>query len=86
MSAYWSWILEAVSFTGLFLVGKKFWWAWLILIGNTALWGIYGVSSHQYGFLVASCFYAPMYFKNLWQWFHSRHNPITEKPILTHPE
>lgn len=70
---WWSWVLEAVTFTGLFLVGKKHWWAWLVLIGNTILWGVYGAITHQYGFLVASCFYAPMYSKNLWHWFHTRH-------------
>lgn len=72
MNGLWSWVLEGVSFTGLALVGRKHWWAWLILLLNTVLWGWYGVVTAQWGFLVASCFYAPMYVRNLVRWFQTR--------------
>ena len=64
----WSWILEGVGLLGATIIGRKHWWGWGILLINTVLWGIYAVVSHQYGFMVASFFYAPIYTRNLLKW------------------
>ena len=64
----WSFILEGVGLTGAYLIGRKYWWAWLILFGNSFLWIVYGLVIHQYGFVIASAFYAPLYIKNTIQW------------------
>ena len=64
----WSFILEGVGLTGAYLIGRKYWWAWLILFTNAFLWVIYGLIQKQYGFVVASAFYAPIYMKNTIQW------------------
>ena len=64
----WSFILEGVGLTGAYFIGMKYWWAWLILFTNAFLWVIYGLIQKQYGFVVASFFYAPIYMKNTIQW------------------
>jgi hypothetical protein len=70
----WSWILEFVGLTGAYFIGRKYYWGWAILIVNTILWGVYSVASHQYGFLVASFFYAPVYSRNLLRWYKQKND------------
>jgi hypothetical protein len=64
----WSFVLEAVTLIGVLIVGRKHWQGWLILFCNTFLWGTYGIITHQYGFIMATVFYAPVYARNLWKW------------------
>lgn len=64
----WSWLLECIGLLGATLAGRKLWFAWLILLANTVLWGVYAVGSHQYGFLAASFVYAPVYARNAYRW------------------
>lgn len=64
----WSWLLEGVGMCGVFLAGQKRWYAWCILLVNTVLWGVYAVRTRQYGFLLASFFYAPLYGRNAFHW------------------
>jgi hypothetical protein len=72
----WSWILEGIGLLGAFVIGRKHWWGWLILLCNTFLWGVYSVTTHQYGFIVASIFYAFIYSKNSINWI--RHKKETK--------
>lgn len=65
----WSWLLEGVGLTGALIVGRKHYFGWIVLLGNTILWAIYGIVSRQYGFVVASLFYAPVYARNLYRWY-----------------
>jgi len=69
---FWSWVLEGIGLTGAYLAGHKHWWAWLILLGNAVLWVIYGLASHQYGFVVASGFYFYVYTRNMLRWYRQR--------------
>ena len=68
----WSWVLEGVGLLGAAVVGQKRWWGWNILLVNTVLWGIYSVETRQFGFLVASFFYAPLYGRNMVKWYRKR--------------
>jgi nicotinamide riboside transporter PnuC len=70
--SYWSWALEGIGLLGAFVVGRKRWWGWVILLVNTVLWGVYATESHQYGFMVASFFYAPLYARNLIKWLKEK--------------
>ena len=72
--SYWSWVLEGIGLLGAFVVGRKRWWGWAILLVNTVLWGVYSIQSHQYGFIMASVFYAPLYTRNLIKWQNHTEN------------
>ena len=50
---YWSWILAAIGVTGIFFVGRKAIWGWLLLLFNECLWIVYAVTTKQYGFIFA---------------------------------
>ena len=69
--SYWSWVLEGIGIFGAIVIGRKKWWGWGFLLVNTVLWSVYAIVSKQYGFMVASFFYAPIYGRNLFKWFRS---------------
>lgn len=65
---YWSWILAAIGVTGIFFVGRKTIWGWLILCLNEILWIIYAVTTKQYGFIFAAVAYGIVYIKSFIHW------------------
>lgn len=72
MTPYWSWILTAVGVTGLYLAGRKVWWAWFIGLGAQALWIAYALATKQYGFIVAALAYGWVYAVNGRKWVMER--------------
>lgn len=64
----WSWILAAIGVTGIFLVGKKTIYGWLILLLNECLWIAYAVVTEQYGFIVAAVAYGIVYIRSFIVW------------------
>jgi hypothetical protein len=43
----WSWVLAAIGVSGIFFVGQKTIWGWLILLANECLWIIYAVTTQH---------------------------------------
>jgi nicotinamide riboside transporter PnuC len=64
----WSWVLAAIGVTGIFFVGKKVIWAWLILLVNECIWIAYALTTDQYGFIVMATAYAAVYIKSYIAW------------------
>ena len=65
---FWSWILAALGVTGIYFVGKKTIWGWLILCINECLWIIYAIVTQQYGFIFAAIAYATVYIRSYLHW------------------
>ena len=64
----WSWILAAIGVTGIYFVGKKTIWGWLVLLTNECIWVAYAIASKQYGFIVMATAYSAVYIKSFLQW------------------
>jgi nicotinamide riboside transporter PnuC len=64
----WSWVLAAIGVTGIFLVGRKTIWGWLILCVNEVLWIAYALATDQYGFIAMALAYAAVYIKSYIHW------------------
>ncbi len=64
----WSYLLMAVGVTGLYLSGSKKAYGWLIGLGAQVLWLAYGLSTHQYGFIISCAFYGSVYARNYLRW------------------
>jgi len=64
----WSWILAAIGVTGIFFVGKKTVWGWLILLANECIWIAYAVSTKQYGFIISALAYGAVYIRSYIHW------------------
>lgn len=68
----WSWVLTAVGVTGLYLAGRKVWWAWFVGLGAQFLWLAYAIVTRQYGFVVSAFAYGWVYAKNARSWSATR--------------
>lgn len=64
----WSWILAVIGVSGIFLVGRKTIWGWLILCVNECLWIAYALATKQYGFIAMAVAYAAVYIKSFIHW------------------
>ena len=65
---YWSYLLAAVGVTGIFLVGRKDIWGWLILSINEFIWIAYALATDQYGFIIMALAYLAVYIKSYIGW------------------
>jgi hypothetical protein len=68
MTQYWSWLLAVIGVAGIFLVGRKTIWGWLVLCVNECLWIFYALATKQYGFIFMATAYALVYIKSYRQW------------------
>lgn len=68
----WSYVLTAVGVTGLWLAGRKVWWAWFVGLGAQGLWLAYAISTRQWGFLVSAFAYGWVYARNGLRWTRER--------------
>jgi hypothetical protein len=64
----WSWVLAAIGVTGIFLVGRKTIWGWVILFVNEFFWIAYALNTKQYGFIFMALSYAIVYVKSFMHW------------------
>lgn len=67
----WTWLLfcmEIIGVTGMWFVGKKIWWGWLIIIVHTIPWFIYAVSHNKPGFIAMSLMWWAVHWRNMIRW------------------
>ena len=64
----WSWVLAAIGVSGIFFVGQKTIWGWLILLANEILWTVYALVTQQYGFIFSAIAYATVYIRSYLNW------------------
>lgn len=64
----WSWVLAILGITGIFLVGRKTIWGWLVLCANEILWVTYALITKQYGFIAMAVAYVLVYMKSYMHW------------------
>lgn len=62
----WSYLLGALGLCGLYLAGKKKASAWVVGVVACILWGVYGIVSEQWGFLITSPVFTWVHARN---WF-----------------
>lgn len=64
----WSWVLATIGVLGIYFVGRKTVWGWLVLLANEVIWIVYAVSTKQYGFIVSAIAYAIVYIRSFIHW------------------
>lgn len=64
----WSWILAVIGILGIYFVGKKTLWGWLILLVNECIWIAYALDTKQYGFIISALAYAAVYIRSYIHW------------------
>jgi hypothetical protein len=64
----WSWVLAVIGVTGIYFVGRKTIWGWIVLLFNEVLWITYAVITSQYGFIFSAIAYAIVYVRSYLHW------------------
>ena len=77
---YWSYVLAAIGVTGIFFVGRKTIWGWLVLCINEAIWIAYAISTKQYGFIIMALAYTAVYIKSYMGWKSEAESGIPTPP------
>lgn len=66
--AYGSWCLAPFGLLGMYVVGLKKRWGWVLGMTTQSLWAFYAVGTGQYGFLIGTVSYFAVYLKNWIGW------------------
>ena len=80
----WSWILAVIGVAGIYFVGRKTIWGWLVLLFNETLWITYAIITKQYGFIFSALAYAVVYIKSFIHWNREDKEEPEYSPINTH--
>lgn len=67
----WTWVLflfELVGISGMWLVGKKLWYGWAIVLVHSVPWFIYSLSYGKPGFIAMSVMWWIVNFLNMNKW------------------
>ena len=81
----WSYVLAAVGVTGIFFVGRKTIWGWLILLTNECIWIAYALATKQYGFILMATAYSAVYIKSFIGWRKEDQIPtVSQYEMNTH--
>ena len=73
---YGSWVLAVIGVAGIYFVGRKTIWGWLVLLFNEVLWIVYALTTDQYGFIFSALAYALVYIMSYIHWSKDRVNEI----------
>ena len=65
---WWSWVLAVIGVAGIYFVGRKTIWGWIVLCFNEILWITYALITKQYGFIFSAIAYAAVYIKSFIHW------------------
>jgi len=76
----WSYVLAAIGVTGIFFVGRKTMWGWLVLLLNECIWVAYALSTDQYGFIIMATAYSAVYIKSYLAWKKEAQDVHTSTP------
>jgi len=68
MEQWWSWLLAVIGVSGIYVVGNKNMFGWIVLCVNECIWIMYAIATKQYGFIVMATAYATVYIKSFRQW------------------
>jgi hypothetical protein len=78
MMQYASWVLATIGVAGIYFVGRKTIWGWLVLLFNEILWIGYALNTKQYGFIFSALAYAIVYIRSYIHWSREQ---VNELPI-----
>lgn len=77
--AYLPWLLSAITIWMTLLAGNKTRWAWLIGLGNQALWLTWIVASQSWGLLPMTAALCVVYTRNHLKW--TKPASVVRRPV-----
>lgn len=83
--SYGSWCLAPFGLLGMYVVGLKKRWGWVVSMVTQSLWATYAIGTGQYGFLIGTVSYFVVYLKNWLGWRAPAGGPVTPCRNCPHP-
>jgi nicotinamide riboside transporter PnuC len=80
----WSYVLAVIGVAGIYFVGRKTIWGWLVLLFNETLWITYALITKQYGFILSALAYAVVYIRSFMHWNREDKQEPEYSTINTH--
>lgn len=74
---YGSYGLAPFGLLGMYVVGLKKRWGWVLSMTTQVLWALYAVGTFQFGFLIGTVSYFLVYLKN-WRGWAPAGDPVVE--------
>lgn len=74
--SYGSWCLAPFGLLGMWVVGQRRRWGWVLSLITQCLWAGYAVGTAQYGFLLGTTAYAGVYLRNWLRWRTEPSDPL----------
>lgn len=68
----WSWLLAVLGVIGMVFVGKKQWWAFVLLGANETLWIVFAITQKAYGFIFGAVAYIAIHAYNANKWRNTK--------------
>jgi len=62
-------ILSVIGVAGMLVIGRGYWWGWVIAFVNECLWVAFAVATRQYGFILGAAFYGTVNAYNAHRWY-----------------
>ena len=84
MMQYASWALATIGVAGIYFVGRKTIWGWLVLLFNEILWVGYALNTKQYGFIFSALAYAIVYIRSYIHWSKEKVNDLPIHGVHDH--
>lgn len=78
MNQIWSWVLGLNGVFALWIIGRHYWWGWMIAFANECLWLVYGTTTKQWGFVFAAICYGTINAYNSFKWRLNKNNMKTK--------
>ena len=63
-----SWLMSAVTIVGIYLIGIKWRWFWLLTLGNQVLWFYWTVATENWGLIPMEVAYTIIAARNHFLW------------------
>lgn len=79
-----SWCLAPFGLLGMYAVGRRKRWGWVVSITTQVLWYGYAVGTGQYGFTIGTTLYLCVYIKNWLGWGRKSADPLAEVIAILH--
>ncbi len=76
--SWWGWGANVVLFSGLWFVGNRLWWAFLLTIVGEVVWVVIAINREQYDLAAICALFSGVALRNLVRWRRSRSAGVSD--------
>jgi len=62
-------VLSVIGVTALVIIGRGYWWGWVLAFANECIWVGFALATRQYGFILGAIVYGSVNIYNARRWY-----------------